>query len=37
MLIEFVACQEEPWAVTAIKEEQVDEITKEEGGDCLEG
>jgi hypothetical protein len=36
MLIGFVASQEEPWAVTAIKEEQIDEITKQEQGDCLE-
>ncbi|XP_021924553.1 zinc finger protein 112-like isoform X3 [Zootermopsis nevadensis] len=36
----FVAVKqevEEPWAVTPIKEEQIDEITKEEHGDCLEG
>jgi hypothetical protein len=37
MLIRFVTSQEDPWAVTAIKEEQIDEITKEEQEDCLEG
>jgi hypothetical protein len=35
-VIEFVAYQEESWAVTAIKEEQIDEITKEEQEFCFE-
>lgn len=36
-VIEFVAYQEESWAVNAIKEEQIDEITKEEQEICFEG
>jgi hypothetical protein len=37
MLIGFVTFQEEPWAVTAVKEEEIDETIKEEKGDCMEG
>jgi hypothetical protein len=37
IIIGFVAYQEESWAVAAIKEEQIDEITKEEQDICFEG
>jgi len=37
MLIGFVACQEEPWADAPVKEELIDEITKEEPEVCFEG
>jgi hypothetical protein len=36
VLIGFVTLQEEPWAVATIKEEQVDDITKEEQDYCSE-